>query len=201
MRDIFSYSLTDLLMFTSHTYERMFELYNRELWPAHLPIAVLVFWLMAVTRHSGVPHRTRLASLLLAFFWAAIAWRFFLQHYAAINLAAPWFALGFAVQAVLFAVVGAMAGRLQYAWSDSTIGRTGLALLLFAVLFVPFISVLLGRSWRGTDFFGATPDPTAIGTIGVLLMTQGKMRWLLLPIPILWCVISFLTYLAMVMKG
>ena len=30
-----SYSLSDFLLFTPHTYYRLFELYNRAIWPVH----------------------------------------------------------------------------------------------------------------------------------------------------------------------
>ena len=30
-----SYTLSDFLLFTPHTYYRLFELYNRAVWPAH----------------------------------------------------------------------------------------------------------------------------------------------------------------------
>ncbi|HCK18987.1 MAG TPA: hypothetical protein DHW36_10760, partial [Thalassospira sp.] len=33
-------------------------------------------------------------------------------------------------------------------------------------------------------------DPTALGTLGFVLLSRGTWRWALLPVPLLWCVIS-----------
>ncbi|MES9885787.1 MAG: MFS transporter permease, partial [Candidatus Sedimenticola sp. 6PFRAG1] len=39
--------------------------------------------------------------------------------------------------------------------------------------------------------------PTALATLGILLMRRGTVPWLLGLIPLLWCIVSGLTYLAM----
>lgn len=200
MDELFSYSLTDLLMFTPQTYARLFERYNQMLWPAHLPVAALSLWLIYVTRQP-TPAQSRLISLLLSCSWAAIAWLFFLKHYATINLAAPWFAAGFAVQAILLLIVEVKNEGLHYHWSGSTQGWLGISLLFFALVGVPLVNLLTGHTWQGIELFGLTPDPTALGTLGLLLMTQNNLRWLLVPLPLLWCVITLLTHLALVMKG
>ena len=41
------------------------------------------------------------------------------------------------------------------------------------------------------------PDPTAVATLGVLLLASGRGRWSLLVVPVLWCAISGATLLAM----
>ena len=41
------------------------------------------------------------------------------------------------------------------------------------------------------------PDPTAVATLGVALLAGGRVRWLLLAIPVLWCAFSGATLLAM----
>jgi hypothetical protein len=37
------------------------------------------------------------------------------------------------------------------------------------------------------------PDPTAIATLAFLAMAAGRVRWLLMIIPALWCAISSIT--------
>ncbi|MHB1084922.1 MAG: hypothetical protein ACYCZA_08780 [Thiobacillus sp.] len=44
---------------------------------------------------------------------------------------------------------------------------------------------------------GLAPDPTALATLGVLLLTGTRRFWVLAPIPILWCLISGVTLWAM----
>ena len=59
------------------------------------------------------------------------------------------------------------------------------------------IGPLLGRPWRQTELFGVAPDPTAVATLGLLLLAAGRVRWDLLAVPVAWCVISGATLLAM----
>jgi hypothetical protein len=45
--------------------------------------------------------------------------------------------------------------------------------------------------------FGITPDPTALATLGLLAMAEGRRRGALTVVPILWCLLSGATLLAM----
>jgi hypothetical protein len=47
------------------------------------------------------------------------------------------------------------------------------------------------------EVFGLAPDPTAIGTLGFLLLARGGWALTLLPIPLLWCLASGMTLLAL----
>jgi hypothetical protein len=51
---------------------------------------------------------------------------------------------------------------------------------------------MLGRPWTQADVFGIAPDPTAIATLGILILNE-RIAWWLLPIPLAWCVISAAT--------
>ena len=64
-----------------------------------------------------------------------------------------------------------------------------LGICLFGLFIHPLFGPLIGRSWLQVEVFGIAPDPTAITTLGVLL-TAHPRNWLLLIIPLLWCVIS-----------
>jgi hypothetical protein len=195
MGEWLSYSLTDFLMFDRETYFRLLGLYNTEVWPAQPIAAATALVLLVLTRRPN-EISGRLAPAILAVAWAFVARAFFLGHYADINLAAPYFAGGFAAQALLMAGF-AVLGHLRFAWSGGSGGRAGLVLTLFAVLIFPVIELLSGRPLTGIQLFGLSPDPTAVGTLGLLLMTPQPIRWLLAPLPLLWCAISGLTYLAM----
>ena len=41
------------------------------------------------------------------------------------------------------------------------------------------------------------PDPTAIASVAVLALVRGRIRWLLLVVPVLWCGIAAATLWAM----
>jgi hypothetical protein len=49
------------------------------------------------------------------------------------------------------------------------------------------------RGWTSSEVFGIAPDPTAMATLGVLLLARGRLLPLLLPIPALWCLLSGMT--------
>jgi hypothetical protein len=58
---------------------------------------------------------------------------------------------------------------------------------------MPLLAPLQGRVWASSEIFGIAPDPTAIATLGFLLFARGKFLPLLLPIPVLWCLLSGMT--------
>ncbi|SCZ62749.1 DUF6064 family protein [Thiohalomonas denitrificans] len=189
------YRLDDLLMFTPEVYFRLFERYNGMLWPGHLVALSVAIWMFVVTRDSGLRQSRWIAGVLGAA-WLFIAWAFFFRYYAEIFLAAPWFAVGFALQGLLLITAGTL-GRLRFAWGTDAVGGVGAMLLFYAAVGHPLIGILSGREWEAIELFLLTPDPTAIGTLGLLLMISGRSTWMLALGPLLWCVISGATYWVM----
>ncbi len=196
MSEWWTYGLRDLLMFSAQTYYRLFELYNRDLWPSQLLALVLGVAVLALWRRGG-ERAGRAIALILAVCWLWIAWGFHWQRYASINLAAGYFALAFVVQALLLVWLGVLRGRLTPVPATRLQQRAGLGLLLFALLVFPLIGPLLGRSWTQAEVFGMAPDPTALATLGVLLFAGGRPAWGLFPIPVAWCLLSGATLWAM----
>jgi hypothetical protein len=188
MTEWWTYRPADLLMFSPETYYRLFALYNADVWPAQFlafAAGVAIRGLMV----GGPSWRGRIVAALLAAAWLPVAWAYFFERYATINLAAPYFAWGFAAQALLFVVGGVVAGRLSFDHTKSWVARAGLAVFVFALLLQPLIGPLAGRSWSGVELFGLAPDPTVLATLGVLLAAD-RIRWELLPIPLLWCAVT-----------
>ncbi|HYI68812.1 MAG TPA: DUF6064 family protein [Skermanella sp.] len=188
MSEWWTYSLSDFLLFSPRTYYRLFELYNTDLWPAHvLALAAGLAILASMVRDGG---RWRsAASLLLAACWVWVAWAFLLGRYATINWAATWFAGLFALQAVLLVLAGAGGGT---AGSQPRPRRAGaITLLVFALAVYPLIGAAVGRPWTQAEVFAMAPDPTALGTLGfALLAPTAARRWLLLAVPLIWCIVS-----------
>lgn len=188
MSEWWTYTLSDLLMFSAKTYYRLFELYNLAIWPAQLAAgAIGVAILACVARGGAAPGRV--AAALLAACWLWVAWAYHAERYARINSAAPYFALGFALEALLLLWMAAGHGRFALAPARGAPGRAALGLLLFAMLGYPLLAAASGRPWRQLEMFGVAPDPTALATLG-LLLSAPRIDWLLLPIPLLWCAIS-----------
>lgn len=189
MTEWWSYRPSDFLLFAPRTYYRLFELYNAEVWPGQLVVLALALVLAWCLRQR----RARAALVLLALAWCWVAWGYHLRHYASIHWAAPGFALGFAVQGGLLLMLAAtgVQGRADRA------GRIGLGLLLFAVAVQPGLGGLFDRPWQQAEWFGLAPDPTAVGTLGLLLWLRAdaapRRLWLLWPLPLAWCLFSALT--------
>ena len=193
-----SYRPSDFLMFAPRIYWRLFESINVAVWPAQLLlVGAALAWVVWFMRR-GAEAAPRASAVALALCWLFVAWAFLLQRYAPINWAADAFALGFALQGLgLLALVGC--GPLQASvqpWRRAA----GLGLLLWALLGHPLLALLSGRPWTQAEVFGLAPDPTAIGTLGWLLLLEGRARvlprflWL---VPLAWCAISAATLATM----
>jgi Family of unknown function (DUF6064) len=191
MSEWWTYRLSDFLLFSPRTYYRLFELYNAAIWPGQV-LALLVGLVIVALLLNPSPARGRVLAVLLAACWLWVAWGFLFLHYATINWAATYFAAAFAFEALLFLLVGAVGGGLMVRKEQSGAQRSGLILFLFALLAHPLIGPLLGRTWSTSEIFGLAPDPTALGTLGILLCTN-PMRWGLLAIPFAWCLLASAT--------
>ena len=198
-----TYRPSDFLMFSARTYYRLFELYNAELWPAQvLTLGLgLALWLALWQGRAWAP---RAAFALLGVAWLWVAWAFHWQRFSSINWAATWYAAAFALQGALLWAVAAFGSGDRGAAPRGRTRGLGLALLLMGLIAHPALGALLGRQWQQAEVFGLAPDPTVLGTLGVLLIVQPRptrraraLAWLLWPIPLLWCAITGTTLATM----
>jgi len=184
MSEWWTYSLSDFLLFSPRTYYRLFELYNTDVWPAHA-LALLSGLIIAVALGG---ERIRVVPAILGALWLWVAWAYLLTHYDTINWAAKYVAVAFAIQALLLVVTSILPGRFRL--RTGAFSAAGRALFLFAFLMQPLIGPLvIGRPWPQIELFGMAPDPTVVGTLGVLVAAQ-RPHWELMVIPLLWCAIS-----------
>jgi Family of unknown function (DUF6064) len=195
MPEWWTYGLSDLVMFSRETYYRLFELYNVAIWPAQIVAAAAAVWIGALLRRGG-GSRGRVVAAALAAYWLWVAIAFHANRYATINWAASYFAAGFALEAVLLVWIGVVRGRLLFD-VDGGPRRAGFWIFLFAFAVQPLAGLLFGRGWRQIEIFGVAPDPTAVGTLGILLLAAGRVRWELITIPVVWCAVSGVMLLAM----
>jgi hypothetical protein len=179
-----SYALGDLLMFAPEAYDRLFERANA-LWPAALALALLLFF---------ARHRPRLAAPVLASAWWLVAFWFHHELYAQINLAGDAFAW-------LFVAGGALTWLLCASAQPGPGPVPGAAwpgwlLLWFALLLQPLLGLMSGRP---PELFAIAPDPTALATVGFLLVLGMPWwrRWIALSVPLLWLMISALTLITL----
>ena len=191
MSQWWTYRPEDMLLFSPRVYWRMFELQNASVWPFQLVTfgAGLLMLGLATKRANG---NERWIASTLAILWVFVGWTFLWHRYATINWAISYVAPLFLLQSVLLLIAGfvpralVFEGRGLTSWSGMALASTGL--FLYPVLLPAF-----GSEWEQAQIFGIAPDPTAIGTVGLLLMARGKLRWSLFPVPVLWCLVSGLT--------
>ncbi|KZB73372.1 MULTISPECIES: DUF6064 family protein [Thalassospira] len=189
MSEWWDYGLADLLLFSPRVYYRLFEIMNTTWW------LVVVSALVAGVIASGLALRhgfrgNRVILVLLALVWAWCGYGFLWQYYRPINWAIPYLLPGFALQVVLFAIFAARPLPLRFGWRGDFSSYVGLTLVAFALIAFPFVGLIEGRDLLQAELFGSAADPTALGTLGFVLLSRGTWRWALLPVPLLWCVIS-----------
>jgi len=197
-----TYRPSDFLMFSERTYRRLFELLNADLWPGQLVAIAAALLLFALLRRGSLG-LGRLVFANVAAAWLCTAWAFFWQRYAGINWAAPGFAAAFALEGSLLlalAITGRAAGLRAAGEARAMAGRG----LLLAAIVYPVLGLVLGRPTSQAEVIGLAPDPTAIGTLGILLVCRwdesslpGGARLgavaLLWAIPVAWCLVTGLT--------
>ena len=184
-----TYSLEDVLMFSPRVYWRLFELANEALWPLHVAALALGAAILALvlrpTQWSG-----RFIGIALGVVWIWVAWSFLWERYAPINWAIAYVAPVFALQGLMLLFWAPAFTRTRGA-------AIGLGLHVYALALHPLLGLVAGRPIAGAEVFAIAPDPTAIATLGIVAMAQGRAAWLLLAIPVLWCLVSALTLHAM----
>ena len=191
MSEWWTYRPEDFLLFSPRVYWRMFELHNAALWP--LQVLALAAGLLIILLLAWRPRGyARWLALLLAIFWIFVGWSFLWNRYADINWAAAYVAPAFAVEGVLLLVCGPLLDSLAFD-RRGLAGCIGYFMLAFALAGQPLLAPLQGRGWASSEVFGIAPDPTAIATLGLLLLARGRSLPLLLPIPVLWCLLSGMT--------
>jgi hypothetical protein len=191
MSEWWTYTLSDFLLFSPRVYYRLFELHNAALWPAQL-LTVALGLAIAIMLLRPVRARERIIPLLLGALWLWIAWSFFWERYATINWASVYVAPVFALQGGLLIGSG-LGGALRFERSGTAADFAGVALFLLALGAYPLLAPLMGRAWLGAEIFGVAPDPTAVATLAVLALADGRLRWVLMVIPLLWCAVAGLT--------
>jgi len=196
MSEWWTYNLSDFLLFSARTYFRLFEIYNAAIWPAQLGALAIGIAILVLLRRGG-RNAGRWILALVAACWIWVAFFFLARRYTTINWAALYFAWAFALEAGLMIWIGVVRRLLTFERPANLASRCGLVIFLFALLAEPLVGPLFGRGGRGVQVFGVAPDPTAVATLGLLLLARGRGRGPLMMIPVLWCAITGATLLAM----
>ncbi len=188
--------LQDLLLFAPETYWRMLALANGSVWPVPLVFPVLLVFCLVVPWRNPRSCSYLVAGLLAAA-WIWCGGYFVGRWYAAINGWAGYAAPFCYLQALLvawFGVVRCGFGRLA---ATGLRRATGWGLCLGALLAYPLLALVRGQTVADGEFAGTAPDPTAVVTLGLCVLTRRVEAWICLPVPLLVCGPGFLTLRAM----
>lgn len=187
MTEWWTYRPSDFLMFSARTWGRLLEDWNHELWPLQVVLMLAGAALVAMAARRPVQATPWITGVLAAG-WAWVGWAFHWQRFAEINTGAPWFAVAFALQAVLLLALGTGRGG---APASPRLRVAGLVLAGVAVLVYPLLAPLAGRGWAQAEVAGAAPTPTALLTVGLVLALALRHRAWLLAIPVLALVVGW----------
>lgn len=197
MTELWTYRLEDFLLFSPRVYWRLFELHNAALWPLQILALIIGTLLLALVLHPR-KGSDRLIAAMLAAAWIVVGWAFLMIRFAPVNWAVVYVMPAFMLQALLLLLLGTVTGHLRFRAGTGPPQVVGLALFIYALFLHPFAAPLFGRPFEAAEIVGIAPDPTAIATLGLLLTASTtRLTWLLLPVPLAWCLISAATLFAM----
>ncbi|WP_417811662.1 hypothetical protein [Thalassospira alkalitolerans] len=189
MGDWWSYGLADFLLFSPRVYYRLFETLNTT-WGLAVTAALIAGMVASGLAMRRGYRGNRVVLILLAMIWGWVTAGFLWQYYQPINWVIPYFIPAFIVEAGFMVMFAVRRMPLRFGWRGDFSSVAGAALLLIAIIGFPFAGLIEGRGLIQAELFGSAADPTAIGTLGFILLARGTWRWLLLPVPLVWCVMA-----------
>jgi hypothetical protein len=178
-----------MLPFTAEILFSSFEQYNRALWPLPIGATALGIVMLALALR---PARAgdRVIGMLLALAWLWVGVGYHILHFAALDFAAPAYGAFFVVQGLLLGWSALVRNGLAFRFKGDLFGWCGLALALAAALAWPFADGLWSPGWPSVRVVGLAPGPTAVFTLGMLLLSVGRTPLHLALIPLLWTLIA-----------
>ncbi len=180
------------LPFSAAVLDSVVGRYNTDIWPLQILAHGLILTTLALVLRP-VRGGGRTVAAMLAALWAWVGIRFHWEAAATIDFAAPAYGAAFVAQAALLVWIGMVRDRSEFRFRPDPAGWASAACVATAIVGAPFLAALAGRPWASLPFAGTSPDPTALFTIGLLLLGHGRARLILLAIPLLWMAVAGLT--------
>ena len=174
--------------FTLQQFLEVFTRYNQAVWPMQVVLYLLAAGLIWAAVRGG-RRSGRWVGGGLAFLWAWMGVVYHWGFFTAVNPAAWLFGGLFVLQAVLFVLVGTVAGRLSFRWRRDAFGVAGATLMAYALVLYPLLGALAGHGYPRGPTFGL-PCPTTILTFGLLLWAAREVPAWVLIVPLGWSLLG-----------
>ncbi|WP_291865301.1 DUF6064 family protein [Bradyrhizobium sp.] len=178
-----------MLPFTQEQFLALFVGYNRAIWPVQFGMyqlgglaVALLFW-----KPRGAD---RVIAGILASMWLWTGIAYHALFFSEINKAAYLFAALFVIQGSYLIYAGVYCGRIQFGLRSGSASWVGTALIAYAAIVYPLISMVRGHPYPAMPVFGVTPCPVTIFTFGMLLLAVPPLSRSLLVIPFIWSLIG-----------
>lgn len=173
-----------MIPFHPEVYERILAAYNEAMWPAHLIFVLLgAFALVISLRQRWM--ETRMAPLIMAgvFFW--VGYGYYILEFSDLSWAAKIFASLFIAEGLFFLGLSGLGKGLPIGGSSKTAILVAILICTYGVLGHPALVTKGSLNPQSLSSFGVHPLPTLIFTFGLLVLVRGKLKWALLPLPLL----------------
>ena len=181
-----------MLPYTAEVLSTLFEQYNRAIWPAQI-IGLAIGIALIALAFRPIRGGGRVIGLGLAAAWAWTGWVFHFRTLAPMDFSAPVYGAAFLLQAALLAWAFGIRNAASFRVRPDTAGWTGMGLVAFGLIAYPLIAGFAGDGWTSARLFGVAPGPTAMVTLGLLLLTESRTPLHLTIVPLLWCLIGGVT--------
>ncbi|MES2981274.1 MAG: DUF6064 family protein [Verrucomicrobiota bacterium] len=186
LADLSSYSIRNFISFMDEVYFRLFERQFEAWWPTHLVMLALGIAIL-VLAFLG---KNRVVALALAIPFAVSAITFHFQLYAELTPVGKIFGWGFLMQILLILIWGFVT-KSRETFRPKVPIIIGALIAVFGLIY-PVLALITERKWLGAEYYGMAPDPTVCFFFGIALMCARPIWFfLLLPIPLLWTIVTW----------
>lgn len=179
-----------MLPFDGPTWLAILEQYNQAIWPLHGLAALLVLASIALA-FTGWRQAGRTVGLLLGVLWIWVGLTFFGGSVVPFHFAAEALAGVFVGQGLMLVFALTVMDRAAFGWPGGWPGGLAVVLLVYAVVVHPLLGhLLMATPWTQLSYVGVAPGPTALLTLGLLLLAQPRPTLIVAIIPLLWALVT-----------
>lgn len=160
------------------------ESYNLAIWPMQV-LAYLVGLVAIYSALKTTSYSNSVASGILSFLWIWTGIVFCIFYWGPIYPLGYPFGAFFIVQGLLFLTM-AIRPRISFRIELNTHSIIGVLFVVYAMFGYPIVGHFLGHIYPRALPFGLAPCPTAVFTVGLLMMTDKRVPRYILAIPTFW---------------